>query len=191
MKTPLLFFLCFILSSCSVFSQGKVKPLFQALAFASYERNDQNKPEAGLYISINNTGSISIVDKMGTEPDYYTYILPDSTIRKLNTIFDGSRPVQSYQVTDELGDGFHYAGDYSFIAVTNKDNKTEYLAYITPFMSDDFNEVYMEIIMTFSLKKNRTTQVISIPKAFLDKLSEYDQKAVNLPQKELPPPAAM
>ena len=184
-----LFFLQLILLSSfynQSVAQTKAKPRFKTLEFAKYVKNKKGELSVTFYIKIDSLGKVQIKNNLGTSPHHYCFALPDSVIENLNTVF--TRPMKSYMITDKIGSGTYYAGEYSFAAVHKNNKTTEYLTYIYPFMNDVFHDAEQSVYTVFYDKVgNSECDKFLINQTFVTTLKQYHLKAKNLPERELPP----
>jgi len=178
-----------VLGICStLFGQSPFRSKFKEIEWASYEQDPKGAPTITFYIHIDSTGVVNILDKTGSAIRYCSFLSPDSTMEKLNGIFNGTSAIKTHMISDKLAKGMHYAGDYFFVIVRAHDNKTDELTYIEPFMDDNFLGARDAVVTAYFAERNKSSgQPFHVSENFISKLRASHKKTKNLPEKEAPP----
>ena len=129
-----------------------VKPEFKKLVYVPYYLFLSGKDTVHYikeYLEINENGQAHYTTIYGhhvAKARDTTYQLPDTSIAKLNTIFNAKSNLESYRIADKQPNGFIYKGQLIFISFTDLKGNTHNYIDIKPYMSNEFNAALNAII---------------------------------------------
>jgi hypothetical protein len=191
-----LFLFAIVLFAFEKVDAQQIKPKFKKLAYVPYYIGLSGKDTVIVirdYLEINEKGLAHYTVIYGSHVPSArdtTYQLPDTSIAKLNKVFDGNSNLESYRIANKLPNGMVYGGQLKFISFTDYNNVTHCFIDVKPYMSRYFNTMLDEIIhrasnvinKDISLQdKARTNQIIECQSA-----CKYCAKIVD--PSTLPPP---
>jgi hypothetical protein len=171
-------------------AQNRVKPQFKNLTYSSYEiigSGDNKKVNILDLIEINGY-SVHITTKCYKGVSDTTYILSDSMIEGLNTVFNGKRKLKSFIKIYSLSSG-HYAGPLDFTSYTDQNGITDNLIVVQPFMDETFSKV-LDIIRRFPASYSNVKYTgDGVRNTETEKtILKYHNSCKYLPAVESPPP---
>jgi hypothetical protein len=138
-------FLCVF--STSIQAQS-AKPKFKHFTYVDYYLDNSGKNQAFniiKYLEINEAGLVHLKLKNNLGILDTMYRLPDTSIIRMNNIFDGNKQLKSLMIRDRYPEGTHYAGSLHFLKYTDYKNISHNFTMVPPFMDQNFNDLLEDI----------------------------------------------
>jgi hypothetical protein len=120
------------------------KPKFKKIIMVTYRIDQSGKNQRVIiesYREINENGQFHLIIPYYNGIADTAFQLSDNNMLKFNKIFDGSRKLKSYMVTNKLSGSQHFDGELEFISCTYNDNTVDNFIVIAAFMDKSFCDV--------------------------------------------------
>jgi hypothetical protein len=130
-----IFITSFFLVVCSIANAQKVKPQFKKLTDIIYEIDSTGNTKKIIikdYFEIDSNGRAHLKSVYYNGIADTTYRLSDTSISRLNKIFNGSKSLKSYMMTNKLPAGDHFYGPLEFVSYTSINNTMDNIIVVTP-----------------------------------------------------------
>ncbi|WCT10178.1 hypothetical protein [Mucilaginibacter jinjuensis] len=167
-------------------AQEIVKPTFKYLSHITYSVTLNEKVEIRDIVEINEKGQLHLRSKYYNGVADTTYQLSNNTIKKLNEIFNGNTPLNSYMTTKKLQNGHHFAGPLEYLDYIDQQNKSHQIIIVEPFMESRFNEA-LDNLAILPSKGNTNLKEVKDP-TLEDQILKTHKAASYIPKIEEPPP---
>jgi hypothetical protein len=170
---------------CSQSEKGIAK--FARIDIANYLVESNGKINVDFYITIDQKGNIEILDRRGEISKSYRYMITDSIIGDLNSIFSGKTPLRKQVQVTKMAKNEFYGGNYRFIRYTAVNGVKDSVITIPAFNSKLLEDVLTHLILTFDVNQNQTPDPVNLPYGLINAIDSSHKKAGYLPQVVLPP----
>ncbi|MES2275382.1 MAG: hypothetical protein V4592_05130 [Bacteroidota bacterium] len=185
---PIIAFL--LLFSTTTLSAQNQSLLFKKLTLITYEVSGSGKNKK---ISITdqleiNNGTVHHITKIYKGIADTIYLLPDSMIARLNSVFNGKRQLKSYLKIKKLPPG-HFGGQPYFLSYTDQKNIIQNFIVVDIYMNQEFYSAF-NLLSYLPFAGNAKYKTNSIKNALMEsKVLKYHNACTYLPDMEEPPPA--
>jgi hypothetical protein len=170
-----LLFVISMLTFTSTANAQMVKPLFKELTLAVYIPNDSTNNLAvtiNMYFHVNSEGTIHIIMNQMDPTNYVgkptkytgftwdtTYRLVDSTISKLNRIFNGHKSLSAYRIRPKLTTGTSLLRPGTFISYVTPSGATDKIVFGNDAFGRDMNSTLSIIYFARGARIRQSTGV--------------------------------
>lgn len=164
---------------------------FEKIQYASFDvtppkSKHKNNIRIGLYYNIDKSGLVTILN----DDDYHhtltfnTYQLSTAQLKRINSIFNNTKPLKSYVIKKNLDSNEYFQGTYNYFSVAYSNGSKDSLCFIVPFMSKTFEDVYDMLDSVYWADKKRLKKIrpFSIPRSFKNAVL-LNYKISGLPKK--------
>ncbi|MDT3403152.1 hypothetical protein [Mucilaginibacter terrae] len=170
----------------SFFASAQVKPAFKELTYVTYETDELKK-----HATIKDLLVIDANGQVKYKSVYYNgiadtiYKLTEAQVTKLNSIFNGQKPLKEYVIKTKMPGTMRFAGPFDYIIYESKDGKKDELTIVAPFMADEFNKA-LDYLAKGPAKADKRVKKIK-NEILENQILKCEKATANLPKVELPP----